>query len=104
MGMSPFKNCSTNYAPKGSDTPAPNPDPARWTLLDKKEFANGYVLRIKYHDCTNFEGIKVIVYRGRYSPLKNRDPHFQNCECGPFARFRPDADGWMMACMLAESF
>ena len=57
MGL--FKrSCWTN-----SNAVAPNPDPSKWELLDKAEFDNGYVLKVKYQDCTNFEGQKVMVYR-----------------------------------------
>jgi len=101
MGLSPFKNCSTNYS---SFAPAPNPRPDRWTLLEKAEYTNGYVLRVKYHDCTNFEGVKVMVYRGRYTPRRSLDPHFYKGSDAPVARFRPDADGWRTACALARSF
>jgi len=80
-----------------------NPDPRRWTLIAKEEFKNGYVLRVRYPDCTNFEGQKVLVYRGRFSPRLQLDPHFYDSDDAPVARFRPDADGWRAACALAAS-
>ena len=100
MGISLF--CSTNYS-RGY-APAPNPDPSRWTLLEKVEYPGGYVLRVQYHDCTNFEGVKVMVYRGRYTPRRSLDPHFHDGDDAPVARFRPDAEGWQSACDLARSF
>lgn len=98
MGISPFKNCFTNYSVK-----APNPSPSHWTLLDKVEFINSYVLKVKYNNCTNFEGIKIMVYKGQYVPVKVLDPHFNNTENSPIARFKPDMKGWTLAMKLAES-
>lgn len=96
------KNCSTNYS--SGPSPAPNPSPDRWTLIEKAEYANGYVLRVKYHDCTNFEGVKIMVYRGKYTPRRSLDPHFYEGDDAPVARFRPDSDGWRTAKLLAQSF
>jgi len=63
------------------------------------------VLRVRYLDCTNFEGIKVMVYRG-HCVLRggSLDPHFSNDPGSPVARFRPDEDGIAMAKALAQSF
>ena len=103
MGISPLKkSCCTGYS--NTPAPAPNPRPDRWTLLQKAEYANGYVLRVKYHDCTNFEGVKVMVYRGHYTPRRSLDPHFYEGSDAPVARFRPDNDGWSSACAFARSF
>lgn len=99
MGCSPFKNCSTNYA---AVAPAPNPDPSRWTLINKYKYAHGYVLIVKYLDCTNFDGVKVMVYRGKYSRKNKLDPHFTDDKNSPIARFRPDAEGIEMAKVLAK--
>jgi hypothetical protein len=96
----PFsRSCFTNYA-----APAPNPSPDRWALVDIAEFRNGYVLKVKYAGCTNFEGLKVMVYRGRYTPTARLDPHFADNDAAPVARFKPDVDGWGMATDLAKSF
>lgn len=101
MGMpGPFsRSCFTNY-----QAPSPNPSPDRWTLIDKAEFENGYVLKVRYHDCINFEGVKVMVYRGKYSAnIQKLDPHFADNMTSPIARFKPDSIGWRMAIKLAKS-
>ena len=110
MGLSPFKNCSTNYGPPA---PAPNPDPSRWLLLDAWIYDDAaYVLRVRYLDATNFEGMKVMVYRGKaptwvYPEASKEsvklDPHFTPRKSSPIARFRPDAEGIAMAKAMAES-
>lgn len=96
MGCVPKRSCSTTGA--GSA-----PDPLHWTLLAKVEFRNAHVLRVKYPDCTNFEGVKIMVYRGAYSPRVDLDPHFTDDPHAPIARFRPDEEGWRLAIALAMS-
>ena len=100
MGLSLFGRCTTGYTPSA---PAPNPDPKRWQLLDVKRFDNAHVLTVRYLDCTNFEGIKVMVFRGKYAPRTTLDPHFSDKPDSPIARFRPDTEGLAMAVALARS-
>ena len=102
MGIRLFGNCCTNSAPEAIP---PNPDPSRWTLIRKAEFYNGFVLEVKYDGCTNYEGRKIMVYRGNLDDdfLRGQlDPHFKNSHQSPIARFRPDEEGWESACLLAE--
>jgi hypothetical protein len=96
-----FKSCNTHYTFEPAPAPAPNPDPKRWELLKVYHFENAYVLVVKYLDCTNFEGIKCMVYKGKYRPKKSLDPHFTNKHNSPIARFRPDDEGIGMALDLA---
>lgn len=104
MGMrGPFSpTCATEYC---SPAPAPNPSPTRWRLLGKKQYKHGYVLIVKYLDATNFEGVKCMVYRGKYKKpyMGYLDPHFTPQDDSPIARFRPDEEGIVMACQLARS-
>lgn len=98
------KSCSTCYTPAA---PAPNPDPRRWTITGIKQFANGYVLLVKYHDATNLEGLKAMVYRGKFdrerAMREGLDPHFTDSPKSPVARFRPDEEGLKWALELARS-
>ena len=115
MGIGLFRNCKTNYYPSSNfscsspsvasaaPAPAPNPNPDRWNLLEKQEYPNGYVLKVHYLDCTNFEGVKVMVFEGKFKMRSHMDPHFHESSDAPIARFRPDADGWERACKLAKS-
>jgi len=101
MGLSPFRGCASTGGPN-----PPNPDPARWELLDKYVLPKAYVLVVRYLDARNFEGVKVLVYRGEYpgdeviqaSPL---DPRFSGSG-GPVARFRPTGAGALCAARLAR--
>lgn len=102
MGMNLFgRSCSGGYIPTG---PAPNPDPKRWKLLKTFRYRHGYVLIVKYLDCTNFEGVKVMVFRGSPSGRRPQslDPHFSESILSPIARFRPDEQGVEMARKLAS--
>jgi len=83
--------------------PAPNPKPSRWKLLDMVQFANAYVLKVQYLDCTNFEGIKIMVYKGKFDNPTNLDPHFTNDDKSPIARFKPNQKGWDDAIDYANS-
>lgn len=96
------KTCST--APTQS---APNPDPSRWMLINKWEFAHAYVLHVEYCDCTNFEGRKVMVFAGEYHEamlLMRLDPHFSEDDRSPIACFKPTPDGLRLAAAFAESY
>lgn len=102
MGMNPFKNCAGGGSCRA---PAPNPDPSRWTLLSVREYAKAYVLTVRYLDATNFEGVKVMVYRGKFpglGQLRRLDPHFTPDDDSPVARFKPDVEGIEMANALAR--
>jgi hypothetical protein len=100
MGLSLFKNCSstTDYAP------APNPDPKRWTLITYWRYPRAYVLMVRYLDCTNFEGRKVMVFKGKYEyPQGDLDPHFREDDPNsPIARFPPSLYGIELAKELAR--
>ena len=100
MGISPFKRCGTSL-----DNPAavaPNPSPSRWELLDLLRFKRSYVMKVRYLDATNFEGVKILVYQGKYIPKSVRDPHFDERDESLVARFRPTEDGWTLAVALAK--
>lgn len=97
MGLNMFsrnKNCGLCQAP------APNPSQSRWTLIERVEFENAYVLKVEYHDCTNFEGVKIIVFRGNYYKRIVLDPHFEDSDTSPIARFKPTE--WELACQFAS--
>src|SRR4051812_16225017 len=97
----PRISCGTNYT---FNAPAPNPDPSRWELIKEWQGKGGYVLLVRYLDATNFEGLKVMVYRGkRPKRLILLDPHFADDKTSPIARFRPDAEGIALARLLAEA-
>jgi hypothetical protein len=105
LGLGIFKNCSSGYTIPAA--PAPNPDPSRFRVLKIWNYNHGYVLKVEYLDATNFEGVKIMVYKGKCPSGLNfmkLDPHFSEDDLSPVARFRPDDEGITMARDLAASF
>lgn len=85
----------------------PNPRPDNYSLIRCKTI-NGYlIIELKYHDCVNYEGRKIMVYKCTLDDLLKQkliDPHFCNNKkyLSPIARFEPTVDGWNNACKLAK--
>lgn len=86
-----------------------NPDPSNYCILRSLKIGNYLILEIKYHDCTNYEGRKVLVFNGvsldkllRHQKLI--DPHFSSNPnfYSPIARFVPTEEGWEMAFKFAK--
>lgn len=106
MGVSlayKYRNCILDYQYKDRRITNPSaPSPTNWVILDTYKRKNAYVLKLHYPDCTNFEGIKIVVYPGKFKSLDERDPHFSEEENSPIARFRPTELGWKLACKLAD--
>lgn len=95
------KTCVTN--PSCSQAIAPNPNPKNWELIKLEQYNNAYVMKVRYQGCTNFEGIKIMVYQGKYSHRDYLDPHFCQFFESPIARFKPTMYGWELANSLAMS-
>ena len=84
--------------------PAPGaPNPSHWELFHYAKVGRDLVVVVRYPDCTNFEGLKILVYI-ETSPAdlitqKRLDPHFSGDPKlkTPFARFEPTVAGWNAA-------
>ena len=97
---------SCKCASGGGEKRLPNPDPKNFEIERWKEIGNWFIVKIRYPDCTNYEGLKILVYQfaeiegfilqGRKQGI---DPHFaENKEwLSPFARFEPTEEGWEAA-------
>lgn len=84
-----------------------NPDPAKFELV-KVETVNGYaVVQIKYPDCKNYEGVKIMVWKSKdFNEMLQSgllDPHFSDDVPSCLARFIPTKEGWNWAVKFAES-
>jgi len=84
----------------------PNPDPNRYEIVRFLERGSLLIIEIRYLDCTNYEGRKILLYECSLVDLVNQkqiDPHF--CEdskwISPIARFEPTDRGWNLAYKLA---
>lgn len=88
----------------------PNPDPYNFEVQDAEQVGAWLVLKVKYPDCTNFEGVKVLVFSDTTAldllrQGKFLDPHFfenQSKVRSPVARFVPTQAGWDMAVRFAR--
>lgn len=77
----------------------PNPDPNNYKILKKRQIGDYLAIKIKYIDCTNYEGNKILVFKSNIDKLKSQkyiDPHFCDNKkfISPIARFTPDKEGW----------
>jgi len=114
MGMlsKKYRNCPTGaYVGRATamqEKVVSAPDPSSWSVLRLQTITgmsgSATVMMLRYPDCTNFEGRKVLVYRGEVAlDLRiPRDPHFAEDGSGPIARFQPNEEGWRDAMMYAE--
>jgi hypothetical protein len=86
----------------------PNPDPGNYKIIKHTQINSALVVKIQYLDCTNYEGIKVLVYANTtLAELKAQkliDPHFSENKKfkSPIARFTPTKLGWRLAILTAE--
>ena len=85
-----------------------NPVPTRFAVLRSQRVGSALVVDVRYPDCLNFEGRKVLVYEdaeaaARQLATGKADPHFAEVGVSPVARFRPTAAGWDMAVSFART-
>ncbi len=80
-----------------------NPVPHRFEIMKSKQIGNYVLCQIKYIDCINYEGIKIVVFDGieltDVLEMKGIDPHFFK-DNKIIARFKPDRFGWKSAVLL----
>jgi hypothetical protein len=85
----------------------PFPDPKQFEIIDTQEIGGGdlqyLVAVVRYPQCPDYEGRKVLVYKGikaeYFRRWKEIDPHFNTNQPRktPMARFRPTNEGLAMA-------
>jgi len=87
-----------------------NPDPANYQLVDTLTIGNFLIVEIKYPNCKNYEGRKILVYEGvTWQKLRSQkliDPHFSANKkfISPIARFEPTDRGWRMATVFVKNW
>lgn len=100
MGLRLFSNWS------GGDAPAPvppNPNPGNFRVLKAESIGPFLAVKVLYPDCTNYEGRKILVYRGitieDFCRETRVDPHFSDDKVASplIARFVPTEQGWEYA-------
>ena len=108
LGRSSWSSLDKNINLQPDFKALPNPNPKNYTILRNRVIGRRLLLEIQYHDCTNYEGKKILIFECTLVDLikqKLIDPHF--CEnkdyFSPIARFEPTEEGWENACLLAHN-
>ncbi len=106
MGISPSRKSNSSF--EKITTNLPNPNPANYSVLRCEIIGEYLVLELKYHDCTNYEGRKIMVFNCTFTELLNQrliDPHFCDNKnyFSPIARFEPTEQGWNNACKFIKT-
>lgn len=99
--------CDNNdHAPMVQINQLPNPNPKNFEILRTAEIKEFTIIEIKYPDCTNYEGRKILVYKAASKDVINQkiiDPHFcDGNHLSPVARFEPTEFGWEAAKLFAD--
>lgn len=87
------------------------PDPRVFEIQTLLGYPNAVVAKIRYPNCTTFEGTKILVFTGvtvdQVREAGVLDPHFSDKAprgaVVPIARFEPTALGWRLAMDCAAS-
>lgn len=92
MGMPSIAGSRCSSDPCNTQAIAPNPNPSNYTIEEHIVYDSCQLLKVVYHGCTNFEGVKLIVYPSdwKYYIGKRLDPHFEDTTDAPIARFNPN--------------
>lgn len=81
-----------------------NPNHKNFKILEAGMNENFTILKVQYPDCKNYEGMKILVYKGhilkQIMALTELDPHFCENHLSPIARFAPTNEGLMLALNL----
>lgn len=107
MGLGIFSSSCFDPASIKSTVPG-NPNPFNYQIIKTKQIKNFAILMIKYPECKNYEGNKILVFKDiSIEDLRQRisiDPHFcEDKQNSPIARFVPTDEGWFLAIQLALS-
>lgn len=77
-----------------------SPDMSGYRIGGRIQVGACTVMQVQFPHCTNFEGVKILVYKGEVPAVI--DPHFCDDHISPIARFVPTEEGWKMAVAFAE--
>lgn len=90
-----FKECTNKPINK------PN-CPTNWQIISKIAYNNVYILKVKFEGCPNFGGNKILMYKGKFKNREYLDPHSNDNDDSPIARFKPNEEGMELANKLAK--
>lgn len=90
----------------GDTTTRGNPKPNNFIVEKTEQCGLFYISMVRYPDCYNYEGKKILVTRTPVDSRASLDPHFSgdsSINCGLVARFVPTVEGWAMAKAFCEA-
>lgn len=105
MGCIRLGSCSSSSQATPFTETSPNPNPHRFRI-EESEIVNGNtIMLVRYPDCTTFDGLKLLLLKGKHLLFNKLDPHFLDDINHPvIARFIPDEDGYIMALAAAKNY
>jgi len=115
MGCGPLRVSKANYPAKDCSSceykkeVASNPDPSRYKIIEYYEHSNNLLIKARYPNCENYEGIKILLYRNLtiqdLMSQKLIDPHFSDRTDykSPFIRLEPTEQGWRMGVLICKT-
>lgn len=108
-GLGSYSSYDCRSADATVSASPPNPNPRNFIIERSCSVGSFVVVMIRYPDCTNYEGRKILVFQNiseyRIKLMNTIDPHFSkdNPKESPVARFVPTEEGWGMAIGFAMS-
>lgn len=86
------------FSGESNDIQPGNPNPSNFTisLLEYDPGTDRTLVFVNYPGCTNFEGEKILLIKGKVGDFVSLDPHFLP-DNKILARFRPDRGGIKLA-------
>ena len=84
-----------------------NPNPFNFQVTKRQDKGDFSLLEVKYPNCTNFKGNKILLLKRNGIKLENLkclDPHFleEHGNVEIFGRFRPTEDVWKLGLQMLE--
>jgi hypothetical protein len=77
-----------------------DPNTHKFIILDYIEKSGGILVKIQYPNCTNYEGIKILLFKDKtikqIQAMDSIDPHFLINDTSLLARFVPTDSGWIL--------
>lgn len=108
VSKSAFSTLASRYPVEVPVVRPGEPDPRNWKLLKHAQVGNVLIVKIRYPEARNYEGVKILVFLNTtVRDLRDQklvDPHFSDAPGwkSPFARFEPTEKGWKAARYLAH--
>jgi len=109
MWGSNYRSSSSSFDMSHPSSRSNNPNPNNYLVVKAEEHNGVLILMIRYPDCNNYEGNKILVFERGVTLIniinqKVIDPHFSTNSNyhSPIARFEPTDRGWNWAISFSK--